>query len=583
MNTKLIKKGIASIRQYGFKVTYYRTVNRKKRQEQAELFMRDMIFTDNERVQQRNYRFGNAAKISILVPLYNTKAEFLKELIESVMEQTYYNWELCLADASDSGYEYISKLVTDYMRVDDRIFYKKLEKNGGISENTNACARLATGDYIALLDHDDLLAPNALFEAALAIEKGADFIYTDEMTFEGEILNPISIHFKPDFAPDNLRSNNYICHLSVFSKELFEKAGKFSSDCDGSQDYDIILRLTEQAENIVHIPKVLYYWRSHNASVASDIEAKPYCITSAIEAVDRHLERIGIDGEAQRIPKAVSVYKIKYDVIGNPKVAVIIAANSTAAELDKCIASVIERAEYQNFEVIISENSKASNKFEAVHKKYKNNDNIKIVKYSEKYDYALACNCAAGQTDAEYLLFVDATCSVASYGFIKEMLMYAQRKDVGAVGGKIISHGKKILNAGYVLGLYGSAGNVFYGATDGDPGYMYKLYYAQNYSAVSSSLMMIKKEKFFSVSGFSNEYKNSYYDVDMCLNLLKNGYVNVFIPFASAVSGKNESLQSPINRKDKQMFADKWKEEIALGDRYYNPNLSLESEDFSID
>ena len=570
----LLKKGISSIKEYGIKTTYYKTVNRKKRQEDARIFMRQTMFSDAERISQRKYRFDNPAVISILVPLYNTNASHLKAMLDSVLEQTYSKWELCLCDASDSEHDYVEKTVAEYMDYDDRIVYKRLESNGGISANTNECKALATGDYIAMLDHDDMLAPNALFEVAKQIEQGADFIYTDEEVFERDILNPVAIHFKPDYAPDSLSSINYICHLTVIKKTLFDRIGDFDSECDGSQDYDIILRATEKAQKIVHIPKVLYYWRNHADSVSADISVKPYCITSAIKALDKRF----IEGKAEKIENTVSCYRIKYDIIDEPKVSIIVVASSTQKDLLRCLNSIKAKNTYKNIEIIVADIQREVQANDEICSRF---ENILHVKYNGKFKTSAVCNNAAKKASGEYLLFIDACNMILTEGFVEEMLMYAQRDNTGTVGGKLYS-GKKIFSAGIILGLHGFIGNAFSGVHKSDNGYLYKLFTPQNYSAVSGNLMMVSKKKFIECERFSEEYTQSLSDIDLCLKLLDMGYVNVFTPFVESQYYGKDTQAVQANRKDKQLFREIWKAEFERGDRYYNVNLSLDSDDFSL-
>lgn len=578
----LIKKGLSSVKEYGIASTYYRTVNSRRRRDEAGTYMRDTIFSDTERIRQRGYSFESPKKISVLVPLYNTNKKFLKEMIDSVIEQTYPNWELCLADASDSEHGYVEKTVTDYMRIDERIIYKRLDENKGISANTNACAKLAGGDYIALLDHDDLLAPNALFEVMKAISDGADFIYTDEMTFESDILFPTSIHFKPDFAPDNLKSLNYICHLCVFSKELFLRAGEFDSMCDGSQDYDMALRLTDCAEKIVHIPKVLYYWRSHQGSVSANLSSKPYCITSAIDAIEKSVERSGMSGKAEKNAKTVSTYRVKYDIKENPKVSVIIVSDGRIKNVEKTLKSIVEKSQFDNYELILADTERSSKKYDFTLKKYKDFKDFRVAAVSGRQTKYQLCNKVAREAKGEQLLFINAGCEAHVGGCIREMLMFSQRDDVGAVGAKILAPNKTIRHAGYVLGINGGVASVFFGARYADMGYMYHLCYAQNYNAVSSECMMIKKSVFEKLGGFDESYHNSYSDIDLCLRLRDCGYLNVFTPFAEFVSISKDTLQSPQNRRDRQLFSVKWADRLSKPDEYYNINLSTQRNDFSL-
>jgi len=299
-----------------------------------------------EAAAQQNARFPQMVKFSILVPLYNTPEEFLREMIQSVTAQTYENWELCLADGSDGEHEYVGRIVKEYQEKDGkgRIVYKKLEKNEGISGNTNQCLLLATGEYIGLFDHDDILHPSVLYEYVKVInEKGADYIYCDETTFKsGDINKMLTMHFKPDYAIDNLRANNYICHFSVFARELLDGTELFRSRFDGSQDHDMILRLTDRARCVVHVPKLLYYWRSHPGSVAADIGAKPYAIEAAKGAVADHLRRHGFEHFQITSTRAFeTIFKIRYQIIGSPLISIIISNRDHAEELKSCISSIL--------------------------------------------------------------------------------------------------------------------------------------------------------------------------------------------------------------------------------------------------
>ena len=318
--------------------------------------------TPEEAKAQREARFDRMVKISILVPLWNTPEDFLREMIESVTAQTYENWELCLADGSDDAHEYVAGIVREYQEKDGRgrILYRKLEKNEGIAGNTNQCLTMATGEYIGLFDHDDILHPGVLYEYVKVInEKQADYIYCDETTFKsGDINKMLTMHFKPDFAIDNLRANNYICHFSVFARELLDGTELFRPRFDGSQDHDMILRLTDRAKNVVHVPKLLYYWRSHPGSVASDINAKPYAIQSAKDAVADHLRRHGFTHFQITSTRAFeTIFKIRYQILGSPLISIVIANKDHVSDLRRCVSSILEKSTYEDYEIIIVENN----------------------------------------------------------------------------------------------------------------------------------------------------------------------------------------------------------------------------------
>ncbi|MDO4300494.1 MAG: glycosyltransferase [Clostridia bacterium] len=302
----------------GFKALTLKLAERFKYKLEADKYMRENMPDEETLNIQRLEKFDKPVKISICVPVYNTDKKMLEEMLKSVLNQTYSDWELCVADGSTSNYGYIESMIRGIN--DSRIKYKKLDVNMGIADNSNAACSLASGEYIALLDHDDILSPDALFEVRLAIEKGAEYIYSDEASFTKNPNNPHIVHFKPEFSIFNLRGNNYICHFSVFRRILFEKVGGFRRGFDGSQDHDLILRLCEVSKCIYHIPKVLYYWRIHDNSVASDISAKPYCITTGIMAVESHLNRMKISGTVTNAVENASVYRVKYSCLIKPAI-----------------------------------------------------------------------------------------------------------------------------------------------------------------------------------------------------------------------------------------------------------------------
>lgn len=339
-----------------------RKIKQKTIEAEAKKLHGTASFPDaQEAARQRAEKFDKMVKISILVPLWNNERQYQIDMIESVMNQTYENWELCLADGSDKEHAYIEEICREYAaKANGRIVYKKLEKNGGISGNTNECYKLATGEYIGLFDQDDILHPSVLYEYVKAInEQNADYIYCDETTFKGDSIdNMLTLHFKPDFSIDNLRANNYICHFSVFSRELLEGTELFRSGFDGSQDHDMILRLTSNAKNVVHIPKLMYYWRSHKGSVASDISAKPYAIAAAKGAVADHLTKNGFKNFEIKSTRAFeTIFEIKYEILREDKISILIPNKDHSDDLRRCIESIKQRSTYDNYEIIIIENN----------------------------------------------------------------------------------------------------------------------------------------------------------------------------------------------------------------------------------
>ena len=329
-------------------------IDYKRREKQAQKGYGTASFPDAaERERQRNETFANPVKFSILVPLFNTPEKYLADMLDSVLTQTYENWELCLADGSDEKHAYVGEKIRALQEKDptlaERIRYQKLAENGGISKNTNACLTLATGEYIAPFDHDDVLHPSVLYEYAKVInETGADYLYCDETTFLGDDLNRfVTMHFKPDYAIDNLRANNYICHLSCFHRQLLEGEELYRSEYDGSQDHDMILRLTDKAKNIVHVPKLLYYWRSHPGSTAGNIQAKEYAIEAARGSVADHLRRHGYENFKITSTRAFeTIFKITYEILGNPLISLVIANRDHEEDLRRLLTSVFDKSTY---------------------------------------------------------------------------------------------------------------------------------------------------------------------------------------------------------------------------------------------
>ncbi len=544
--------------------------------------------SDEQRKTQENTEFNENIKFSILVPLYNTPEQYLKEMIDSVTAQTYSNWELCLADASDDEHKNVEKICSKYIKSYPNIIYKKLSENKGIAGNTNECIKMSTGEYICLFDHDDLLHPSALFECMKAVEEGADFFYTDEGTFEDDPNNCVLIHYKPDFAIDNLRANNYICHFTGFKRELIDSVGYFSSDYDGSQDYDLILRLTEKAQKIVHIPKVMYFWRSHPASTAGNANAKPYCVTSSIKALNDHLKRCNIKGEAQLVAYPPSPYKINYEIEGQPLISIIIPNKDHIKDLKKCLTSIFQKSTYKNIEVIIVENNSEENETFEYYKSLEKYDKIKVVTWEGEFNYSAINNFAAAKANGEHILLLNNDIEVITDKWLEEMLMYSQRSDVGAVGCMLYYPNDTIQHAGVILGIGGIAGHSHKYFPRSSAGYMSRLHYAQNLSACTAACLMMKKSVFDEVGGLDERFKVAFNDVDLCMKIRKAGYLIVFTPFAElyhyeSISRGAEDSPEKVKRfqGEIKLFEEKWGEELLKGDPYYNPNLTLEREDFS--
>ena len=573
-----------------------RKLKQKKIEAEAKKLHGTASFPTPEQAdKQRSAKFDKMVKISILVPLYNTPLNFLDEMIGSVINQTYQNWELCLADGSDDAHDNVGARCQEYREKDKRIVYKKLAANGGISANTNECYTMASGEYIGLFDHDDVLHPSALYEYVKVInEEGADYLYCDETTFKGDsINNMITLHFKPDFAPDNLRANNYICHFSVFSRELLEGTELFRSGFDGSQDHDMILRLTSSARKVVHVPKLLYYWRSHKASTASDISAKPYAIAAAKGAVADHLTRCGFKNFEIKSTRAFdTIFEIKYEILSEDKISILIPNKDHLEDLRRCIHSIQERSTYEDYEIIVIENNSTEKAVFDYYDTLREQKNITVVTYTGAFNYAKINNFGAGFATGKYLLLLNNDTQVISMNWLEAMLMYAQRPDVGAVGAKLYYGDRTIQHAGVVIGLgaHRTAGHTHYKINYDNLGYMGRLCYAQNVSAVTGACLMVRKSLYDALGGLDEAFAVALNDVDFCLRIRDKGYLNVFTPFAelyhfeSASRGSDaaDSQKAARYEEESALFRGRWKELLAKGDPYYNPNFSLDRSDYSL-
>ena len=546
-----------------------------------------------ERRREEETVFPREIKISVLVPLYNTPEKFLREMIESVQAQTYQNWELCLADGSDDKHQDVGEICLDYQKKDPRIVYKKIEKNLGISGNTNVCFSMATGNFIGLFDHDDVMHPSLLFECVKTVcEKDADYVYTDEATFTSPNLDDlIVLHFKPDYSPDNLRANNYICHFSMFDADLLKKTGLFRSEYDGSQDHDMILRLTEEAKNVQHIAKILYYWRSHPQSVAADIGAKTYAIDAAKRAVHDHMrDYYGIEVEVESTRAFPTIFQIKYPITGTPLVSIVIPNKDHVEDLRRCIQSIVNKSTWTNYEIIVVENNSKEQSIFDYYKELEALPQVQVVTYEGEFNYSKINNFGVSKTKGEYLLLLNNDTEVITPDWIEQLLMYAQRKDVGAAGAKLYYGDDTIQHAGVVIGLgaHRSAGHTHYKMPRQHLGYMGRLCYAQDVTAVTGACLMVSRAAYDQVGGLDESFTISLNDVDFCLKLREAGYLNIFTPFAelyhyeSKTRGMEEGEKLRRYERECAHFREKWKAQLDAGDLYYNPNFSLDYSDFTL-
>ena len=589
----VIRPRNAYIHYGGFKGMYRRWKQKKGEASKRLDFGTKSFPNAEERRREEETVFPRKIKISVLVPLYNTPEKFLREMIDSVVTQTYKNWELCLADGSDDKHTDVGRICQEYIEKDSRIKYQKIEKNLGISGNTNVCFSMATGNFIGLFDHDDVMHPSLLFECVKTVcEKDADYVYTDEATFTSPNLDDlIVLHFKPDYSPDNLRANNYICHFSMFDADLLKKTGLFRPEYDGSQDHDMILRLTEEAKHVCHIPKILYYWRSHPNSVAADIGAKTYAIDAAKRAVHDHMrDYYGIEVEVESTRAFPTIFQIKYPINGEPLISIVIPNKDHVEDLRRCITSIEKKSTWKNYEIVVVENNSVEQSIRDYYKELESDPKVKIVTYEGGFNYSKINNAGVKETKGEYLLFLNNDTEVISPDWMEQLLMYAQRKDVGAVGAKLYYADNTIQHAGVVIGLgaHRSAGHTHYKMPREHLGYMGRLCYAQDVTAVTGACLMVKKSIYEEVDGLDESFTISLNDVDLCLKIREKGYLNIFTPFAelyhyeSKTRGMEEGEKLRRYERECAHFRDKWKEQLDAGDPYYNPNFSLDYSDFTL-
>ena len=586
-----VRKFFAVLKSSGFHTAWEKAMDKLFPRRRYKDIIKDFYLSDKEIREQKNTEFDRKIKFSIIVPLYNTPIKFLNEMIRSVIAQTYENWELCLADGSDKDHSDVERAVQKFAAKDSRIKYKRLESNLGISGNTNACLDMAVGDFIGLFDHDDLLHPAALFEVMKAVcEKNADYVFTDEMVFKSpKITNIMHLHFKSDYAPDTLRGINYICHFSVFSRELLNKTEWFRSEYDGSQDHDLILRLTSIAQNVVHIPKILYFWRSHPASVASDISAKSYAIEAGRNAVRDHIASLGMKAEVLSTDVCPTAYRIKYEIKAYDKVSIIIPNKNHLDDLVCCISSILSKSTYPNYEIVIVDNGSDDKELFRYYDELKKDSRFVICSLDIPFNYSKLNNFAAKKASGKYYILLNNDIEIITPEWIEEMLMYVQRDDVGICGAKLYYPDNTIQHAGVIIGLGGVAGHCFGSVPRDSAGYLDRLVYSQDLSAVTAACLMIKASVFKEVDGLDEDnFRVAFNDVDLCLKVRDAGYLVVWTPYAEAYHYESKSRgyeDTPEKIKrfkgEVERFQKKWANVLKAGDPYYNPNLTLERGDFT--
>lgn len=532
----------------------------------------------------------SACVFSIAVPVFRTPAKFLCEMIESVRSQSFPFWELCLANADPEDRE-VAEILERYCREDRRIRVKNLKENKGISENTNAALAMARGEFVGLLDHDDLLAPDALYEMAARLEKdeGIDVFYTDEDKVTTDLSEHFQPHLKPDFNLDLLRSNNYICHFFVVRREIAERIGGFRPEFNGAQDYDFIFRCTEQAEKIVHIPRILYHWRVHSASTADNPASKMYAYEAGKRAIEGNLERSGVRGVVS-LRQDYGFYDVHYPVEGEPLVSILIPNKDQKETLMHCIRSVLETSTWKNLEILIIENNSEQEETFACYRELEKDPRIRILTYPGKtFNYSAINNFGVQQAKGEYLLFLNNDIEVITPDWIEQMLGNCQRPEVGIVGAKLYYPDNTIQHAGIIIGIGGIAGHAFLGLARAKSGYLHKASLQMDYSAVTAACMMMKAEAFRKAGGFEEKLTVAFNDVDLCLRTVEQGWLVVYDPHVEMYHYESKSRGAEDSEEKLRRFQQeiefmrtRWIRLLKDGDPNYNPNLTLSKWNYSL-
>ena len=585
-NPNSYQKGIYILKNEGIKSFISKVIDISEPKKSGVYVYHKPQISDDAITQMQN--FERKVMISVIMPVYNVDPKWLGLAIKSIEEQWYENWELCICDDKSTNKDTIKYLKS----IDNpKIKIKFLEKNLNISGASNEALKMASGDYVALMDNDDEITPDAFFEVLKAInEHDAEFIYSDEDKIEmsGEYCDP---HFKPDFSPEMFLCQNYLSHLGVIKKELIQRVGGFSLGVEGAQDYDLYLKVLEHTDKIYHIQKVLYHWRKIPGSTAVDFNEKSYTQDAGLKALKSCLKRRKIDGEALNTPHP-GIYKINYNIINNPLVSIVIPFKDKAELLRTCVESIIEKSSYSNFEIIgISNNSQESETFDEMKRLEKLDARVKFYEYNVAFNYSNINNYAVNNyCKGEQLILLNNDIEIISTKWIEEMLMYSIRDDVGCVGAKLYYPNDTIQHAGVIVGLGGVACHSHKDFKHDHPGYFRRLQSVQNLSAVTAACLMVKTSIFKELNGLNeDDLKIAFNDVDFCLRAIEKGYKNVFTPYCEAyhhesISRGAEDNPEKLRRFHKEIaFMQKRHSKILKnGDPFYNPNLTLNKEDFSL-
>lgn len=592
ISPKMIKRFFEYLKENGIKETVYKILFGMQEEFDYDAWFRRNRILDEELERQKKIVFSYAPKINILVPTFNTPKDLLIEMIESVRNQSYANWRLCIADGSDQ--DETKNIIKEYVSKDNRIVVSCLDENYGISGNTNKALELADGEYTALFDHDDVLELNALYEVVSSLQEvHHDIVYTDEDKLNGKTLQFEDPNFKSDYNEDLLLSHNYITHFFVVKTNILREVGGFNSEYDGAQDYDVILKCVEKTDDIHHIAKILYHWRMHEGSTALNPESKMYCYIAGEKAIQHHLDRIGVKAKVEMRKKPYwGLYHVGYLLDEDPLVSIVIPNYEHEDVLKTCIDSLYNVNTYKNFEIIIVENnSKKKSTFDYYEQVQADHENVKVVTWEgTEFNFSAINNFGAKYAKGQYLLFLNNDTKVIAPEAIREMIGTCSRNNVGIVGAKLLYQDNTIQHAGVVIGFMGYARHIM-NDIEGlkDPGYMMRAQVNCDYSAVTAACMMTKKSLFEELHGFDESFKVACNDIDYCLRVRKKNYLVVFNSFAkfyhfeSKSRGYENNLEK-VNRfnREVEIWQNRWRDILANGDPYYNVNFKIENEPFEL-
>ena len=585
-----IQKGLRYLKHYGPKEFWIRLCERMEPEEvpYGPWFEKHKPSAE-ELERQRKKKWKNPPLISVAVPAYRTPPGFLEQMILSVKEQTYPHWELCIVNAS-RGEDGMEQVLGRYAGGDERIRVKNLEENLGIAGNTNEALEMARGEFVGLLDHDDLLAPQALFRIAEALtaDPQADAVYTDEDKVTTDLSEHFQPHFKPDFNLDLLRSNNYITHFFVVRTRLAREAGGFRREFDGAQDYDFIFRCTEEAKKVLHVPEVLYHWRTHKASTADNPASKMYAFEAGKRAIEAHLARCGQEGTVS-LRKDLGFYRVEYPVQGEPLVSILIPNRDQKETLEKCLNSIWEKSTYKNYEILIVENNSSSPEIFNYYREIEKRPGVRILTWKEGFNYSAINNFGEKSAAGDYLLFLNNDVEVINPRWIEELLGNCQRKEVGIVGAKLYYPDDTIQHAGTVIGIGGIAGHAFLNMPRSRTGYLHKASLQMDLSAVTAACMMMKRQVFKQLGGFEERLSVAFNDVDLCLRTVQAGYLVVYNPEVELYHYESKSRGAEDSEEKVRRFQEeiefmrcRWMDLLKKGDPYYNRNLTLSKWNYSL-